>query len=72
MNLSTSGIVLGVFIGLIGLALLSYGRKEVRVPHMVVGVLLLVYPYFVGDWIAILAIAAALIGGLAFVSRLGY
>ena len=72
MNLSMSGIVLGIFIGLIGLALLSYGRKEVRIPHMVVGLLLLVYPYFVGNWIAVLVIAAALLGGLVFVSRLGY
>ena len=72
MNLSMSGIVLGIFIGLIGLALLSYGRKEVRIPHMVVGVVLLVYPYFVGNWIAVLVVAAALVGGLAFVSHLGY
>jgi hypothetical protein len=72
MNLSPSGIVIGVFVGLIGLGLLTYGRKEVRVPHMVVGLILLVYPYFVGNWIAVLAIAAALIGALAFVSRLGY
>jgi hypothetical protein len=72
MNLSTSAIVLGVFIGLIGLALLNYGRKEIRVPHIVVGLILLVYPYFVGNWIATLAIAAALVGGLKFVSYLGY
>ena len=72
MNLGMSAIVLGLFIGLVGLALLNYGRKEVRVPHMVVGFILLVYPYFVGNWIAVLGIAAALVGGLAFVSYLGY
>ena len=72
MNLSTSGIVLDIFVGLIGLALLNYGRKEVRVPHMVVGFILLVYPYFVGNWMAVLGIAAGLVGGLAFVSYLGY
>ena len=53
MNLDLSTIVLGGFIGLIGLALVSYGRKEVRIPHIVVGLILLVYPYFVGNWIAI-------------------
>lgn len=58
--------------GLIGLGLLSYGRKEVRVPHIVVGLILLVYPYFLGNWIAVLVVAAALLGGLAAVSRLGY
>ena len=39
---------------------------------MVVGGILLVYPYFVGNWIIILAIAAALVGGLAFLSHQGY
>ncbi len=72
MDLSLSTIVLGLFIGLVGFALVTYGRKEMRVPHIVVGVILLVYPYFIGNWIAILAIAAFLIGALAFVSHLGY
>ncbi len=66
------GIVVGIFIGLIGIALISYGRKDVRVPHMVVGGVLLVYPYFVGNWIIIIGIAAFLLGGLAFASHQGY
>jgi hypothetical protein len=72
MDLSMGGIVVGIFIGLIGIALISYGRKEVRVPHMVVGGILLVYPYFVGNWILIIGIAAFLLGGLAFASHQGY
>ena len=72
VNLDLNTILVGGFIGLIGLAILGYGRKEVRIPHMVVGVILLVYPYFVPNWIVTLVIAAALVGGLAFVSRLGY
>ena len=72
MNLDLSTIILGGFIGLIGAALVMYGRKEVRIPHIAVGLILLVYPYFVGNWIAVVAIAAALIGGLTFMSRLGY
>jgi hypothetical protein len=72
MNLSMSGIVLGILLSLVGIALLTYGRKEVRIPHMVVGGILLIYPYFIGNWIAVLAIAAFLVGGLAFVSHLGY
>jgi hypothetical protein len=72
MDISLGGIVLGGFIGLIGFALIMYGRKEVRIPHIVVGVILCAYPYFIGNWIAVLAIAAFLIAGLAFVSHLGY
>ena len=72
MNLDLSTIILGGFIGLIGAALVMYGRKEIRIPHIAVGLILLVYPYFVGNWVAVVAIAAALIGGLTFMSRLGY
>ena len=70
--MSLGGIVFGGFIGLVGFALIMYGRKEVRIPHIVVGVIFCAYPYFVGNWIAILVIAAFLIAGLVFVSRLGY
>lgn len=72
MNLDLSTLLLGGFIGLIGLALVSYGRKELRIPHIVVGVILLVYPYFVGNLIASVVIAVALVAGLTLVSRLGY
>jgi hypothetical protein len=72
VNLDLSTILLGGFIGLMGLALVSYGRKEVRIPHIAVGLILLVYPYFVGNLIAIVVIAVALVAGLTLASRLGY
>jgi hypothetical protein len=72
VSLDVSTILLGGFVGLIGLALVSYGGKEVRIPHIAVGLILLVYPYFVGNLIAIVVIAVALVVGLALVSRLGY
>jgi hypothetical protein len=62
----------GGVLGLVGLALVSYGRKELRIPHIVVGLILLICPYFVGNLIATVGIAVALVAGLAFVSRLGY
>jgi hypothetical protein len=72
LDLSLGTLVVAGFISLIGLAILMYGRKEMRVPHLVAGLILIVFPYFVGNiWIQI-AIAAAVVAGLALVSRLGY
>ena len=51
--------------------LLLYGRKEVRIPHIVAGLVLMVYPYFVGSLVLELVIAVVVIGGLAFASRAG-
>jgi hypothetical protein len=64
--------LLGGFISLIGMALLIYGRKATRVPHIVVGLTLMVYPYFIGSLVLTTVIAVVLVSGLAVVSRLGY
>jgi hypothetical protein len=72
MNLDLNNILLGGVIGLIGLALLMYGRKTVRVPHIAVGVILIVYPYFIWSLVVEVSVAAVLVAGLALASRLGY
>ena len=72
MDLSLGNLVVGGFISLIGLALLMYGRKETRVPHVITGVILIVFPYFVGIWWLAILIAAVIAAGLALVSRLGW
>jgi hypothetical protein len=72
LDLSAGMLIVSIFISLIGMALLLYGRKETRVPHMVAGLILIVFPYFVGKlWIA-LVITAVVLAALAVVSKLGY
>jgi predicted cobalt transporter CbtA len=66
-----NSILVGIFISLIGVALLMYGRKQTRLPHMVVGLILIVYPYFVGSIVVQLVVAAVLLVALALLSRLG-
>jgi hypothetical protein len=41
----------------VGFVLLVYGRKMGRLPHIVTGVVLLVFPYFVANVLAMFAIA---------------
>ena len=72
LNLSLGNLVVSIFIGLIGASLLMYGRKEVRVPHIAAGVILIVFPYFVGIWWLTILITAIILTGLSVVSRLGY
>jgi hypothetical protein len=71
VDLNLNNILFGGFISLIGLALLMYGRKAVRVPHIVVGLVLMIYPYFVGSLLVEVAVAIVLVAGLALTSRLG-
>ena len=72
MNLSANSLLLGALISLVGMALLLYGRKAARGPHIVVGLLLIVYPYFIGNLVIEVVVGVVLITGLALVSRLGY
>jgi hypothetical protein len=72
LDFGLGNLVAGVFISLVGLAVLMYGRKEIRVPHMVAGAILVVFPYFVGLWWLALLIAAVVLAALALISRLGW
>lgn len=72
MDLDANALLASLFVSLIGGALLMYGRKQVRVPHMVCGLVLAVFPYFVSSALPILGIGAALLALLALVVRLGW
>jgi hypothetical protein len=72
LDLGANSLLLGAFISLIGMALLLYGRKAARGPHIVVGLLLIAYPYFVGNLVIEVLVACGLLAGLALLSHLGY
>jgi hypothetical protein len=70
------GMTAGAFfasmmIGLVGMALFLYGKKQQRFPHLGVGVVLMAYTYFVPDVVPMVAIAVVLVGGLAVAVRKG-
>jgi hypothetical protein len=73
MSFDGPTLIAGFLVSGIGFVLLSYGKKMSRPPHLLTGLILLVYPYFVPGAILTLVIAAALLGLLWFaVKRLGY
>jgi hypothetical protein len=73
MSFDGPTLIAGLLVSSIGFVLLSYGKKMSRPPHMLMGLILLVYPYFVPGAILTLVIAAVLLGALRFaVKKLGY
>lgn len=65
-------LISGFLVSLIGSGFLMYGKKQRRVPQTTVGLIAIVYPYFVsGPWL-IFGILAALLGLMWFAIRLGY
>jgi hypothetical protein len=64
-------LFVSLFLGLLGMGLFMYGKKQGRAPYLVVGLVLLVYPWFGLGWVLNAVIGAVLIGLLVVVTRLG-
>jgi hypothetical protein len=67
-----NGLLASLFIGSIGLVIFLYGKKQARIPHLVIGLVLLVYGYFLSSVAWMLVIAVLLLALLWLVVRLGW
>lgn len=56
----------------IGFVLFVYGKKQGRWPHLVAGLLLMVYPYFTPSLIALVAGGGAIGVALWYLIRMGW
>jgi hypothetical protein len=68
----SANLVVGMLVGTVGLALLIYGKKQVRVPHMVIGLTMMVFPYFMPSALLTGAIATVLTLALVGATRMGW
>ncbi len=67
-----SSLFVSLVIGSVGFVLVAYGKKQQRWPHAIAGLLLMVYPYFVDDWLVMGGVGAAICAGLWWAVRAGY
>jgi hypothetical protein len=67
-----STLITGFIVSSVGFVLFKYGRKMERAPHIITGLVLIVFPYFVPYWIAAVGIAALLCVLLYLATRAGY
>lgn len=64
MSFEPSILFVSLLTSAIGYALFSYGRKQARMPQIVGGVLLMVYPYFVDSLMSMLIIGVLICVGV--------
>ncbi len=60
--MDTSSLLWGLLFGSIGLAFFLYGKKQKMFVPLVCGLGLMIFPYFVSDLLALVAIGAVLTG----------
>lgn len=70
--MSGSSLMASLMVSIIGYAVFLFGKRERRVPQLMGGLVLMVFPYFVDSALLMLAIAAALLLGVWLAVRLGW
>ena len=58
----------GIIFGAVGLAAFIYGKKQASFKPMLIGILLMVFPYFISNTVIVFVIGSLLIAAL-FVFR---
>jgi hypothetical protein len=71
MPIDGNALLLSLAIGCVGLACFVYGKRQGRLPQMVAGATLMIYPYFVPNLVAMAAIALVVVVCLWIAVRLG-
>ena len=72
MSLDANFLLASLLVSSIGMLHFVYGKRQSRLPHMGVGIVMLVYPYFIGSPLLMLVIAALLVLALVASVRLGW
>lgn len=72
MQFTAGWIIASLLVSAIGFILLHYGRKMARIPQLVVGLVMLIYPYFIPGALANALVAVGLLAALWIVVRLGW
>ena len=72
MSFDVTELIVSFLVSSVGFVLFSYGRRMERWPHGGVGLVLMVFPYFVSGWWWIALIGAVLSLGLYVAVRFGW
>jgi hypothetical protein len=71
MSFDATSLLISFVVSSIGFVAFMYGRKQKRLPQMVAGVALMVYPYFISNIWIMIGIAVAILAGMIGLLRLG-
>jgi hypothetical protein len=72
MDLDPTWLLLSMIPSGVGFVLFMYGKKQERLPQLVVGLLMVVYPYLVSSVSALIVVGLVLWGALWYALRLGW
>ena len=71
MDLSAGNLFLSLVIGTIGAVFFMYGKKQRRIPHLLGGIVLSLYPYFIPNLWIMGGIAVAIVLAVWLATMMG-
>jgi hypothetical protein len=71
MDLSPGTLIASMLVSTVGFGFFLYGKKQVRLPQLATGVVLMAYPYFVGGAALVIGIGAGIVLALWLALRAG-
>lgn len=71
MDLSPEWMLASLVVSSFGFGLFVYGKKQLRMPHLVVGIALMGFPYVATSLPWMLIVAGVLLVGLRVTTRMG-
>jgi hypothetical protein len=71
MSFDPASLIASLVVSSVGWVLFSYGRKQQRFPHVVIGILMMVYPYFMSSVVLQLTMLPVLLALLWLLTRFG-
>lgn len=71
LDLSPGTLLAGMLVSTIGLSVFVYGKRAQRLPQVLAGLALMVFPMFVNGAVAMLTVGGLIVGGLWLGVRLG-
>jgi ABC-type phosphate transport system permease subunit len=72
VTLDPSSLLLSVLVSAVGVGFFLYGKKQQRAPQLAVGLVMIVYTYFVSSVALMLAIAVGLLVALWLAVKMGW
>jgi predicted branched-subunit amino acid permease len=71
MDLDPANLFVSFMVGLVGMAMVMWGRSQKRIPAMAAGVLLIAATFLVPGWLLLLVVTAIVVGGLVLATKAG-
>jgi len=71
MDVSAGSLFASLIVSSVGLGFFIYGQKQLRTPQLIVGLAMMVFPYFLPDPLAMCGLGAVLLAGMFGALRAG-